>query len=1240
MAAARRSNIASSIKVMVMLPFLFLIAGVEASQRPQRHSYLVDPAASITRDDQNAAIHSDIQDVAVSAGGTLESVGNALGGDAVFVRSMPEETEDMAAGDIQRTNGHHAVKTGSNSTMMQETQRVVRAVRANFKAGFLRSSLTESPSIPLIGIALAIALGVVCLLYYGGKWSIGTYEQHKKRTTVKSQLDWHPVVGSHEDFFNCIKLVKAKKLQELGTPWPRSQDLPERCFKKPTSEDLTFAVSHGWPYQAHPDPLGLKAKVLEKLLKQAIKAHNPHGDTVGFLDYCSVSQRPFREGQAERTAQQTQNFSNALKAMPSVYRLVDVVIHLDMEWTAIPDDGELIDVNGSDLKDATLLQLGPNVQVMSHDLASVRLFDFIHSVDGVTVEGNLSVEDIEKKLQSAHESGVPSLVRLKRSPMGKQNQILTGERGWVYLERFATMVKLAMVEECEFDRVCFSNSEAVLSELKEGGRTLRNAAKEGDDELRRVLGEFAKVLDTKKFSATSTDKAKNTGGCSGEAVGEEPEKPPPKAASLPIAGAARAVGYLKSMSGGMSKTFGSRKNTSEEMPGEEADFVPSKAEPLLATGDETHTLKAPQSGDREIVYNIMQEMVQHLSDHWHAESRSQNKRQLLLAVARNDAASCAASLATGADPNFRGSRNTTYLHLASSHRALDVVQALKAGGADCLLEDDDGNCAAHVLGLFTDELTVSLFRELTQPGEILGKANEAGVRPIDRLFFWARSAGNGAPYAPAMQYLDTVFSLQPELRPQIMEIKHAHSVSYPQPQCSHQSNKFIVGPYKVKEELWRPSQLEGEPRIHIVCFISPWYFQTSRPAFAIIAEACCVQQQATIHLLEMPLLQSISESHQLMGKILGAMHLTAPVILMDHAAGSGVGALSTLHQHLSGMVLINPQGFWADEFLNSPSHKAFKKTISGAATAFRIQDTQEISNFWLTHSLVTAQKQARDEVQGVCMAALQKWESSDFEKAATWMEWISEAHSQSFPSSYESMEELPITIVLGAYAPSSIFKSANRIQRAFSQANTVFIPGGGINFELEGEDQVKMVAEELVMMMKEVLSKAESRPQRHWNALKAAARLRSSEGQHVADPENGANPFPAGLNAFGRNKRTTVGRIQDNSRLHRQHSTLKGAAGVSPKPKSAQFQELSSPHLPLGSSVTLLDAQSMLEAGHVNGPILEVSEPVDEPHSPLNNSDTSGEVTQSLRTPSLRATRGQQQARQAVIRNSPPSPQK
>ena len=50
---------------------------------------------------------------------------------------------------------------------------------------------------------------------------------------------------------------------------------------------------------------------------------------------------------------------------------------------------------------------------------------------------------------------------MKRSPFGLRNTIPSDDRGWIFLERFTTMVRCAMLPPEAFDSVVFSNSKAV-----------------------------------------------------------------------------------------------------------------------------------------------------------------------------------------------------------------------------------------------------------------------------------------------------------------------------------------------------------------------------------------------------------------------------------------------------------------------------------------------------------------------------------------------------------------------------------------------------------------------------------------------------------------------------------------------------------------------------------------------------------------------------------------------------------
>merc|ERR1711963_647763 len=67
---------------------------------------------------------------------------------------------------------------------------------------------------------------------------------------------------------------------------------------------------------------------------------------------------------------------------------------------------------------------------------------------------------------------VQEQVVVVKAPFGKRNEIPISDRGWIYLERFCSMIKIAMLDEEDTDRTVFSNSEEVLGQIKDGGKRL------------------------------------------------------------------------------------------------------------------------------------------------------------------------------------------------------------------------------------------------------------------------------------------------------------------------------------------------------------------------------------------------------------------------------------------------------------------------------------------------------------------------------------------------------------------------------------------------------------------------------------------------------------------------------------------------------------------------------------------------------------------------------------------------
>lgn len=357
----------------------------------------------------------------------------------------------------------------------------------------------------------------------GSTASVATSTMISRARNVSS-AGLHPVALACPELSSCINMIRVEALRELLAPLPRSQDIPAAHFKQPLSNDLVLAVSHGWPCQAHPDPSGTKAEQVRMLLAEAVRAHSTVGDAVCFYDFCSVTQRPFREGQADRTDEEFDRFNRALKCMPRVYLLADAVLHVEMPQQQLPEDTTVVRVDAADLEGVRLVQTGHFLQVWSHGKPKVRLFDVVRTCGG---KERPLAEDIESMRRAAKAEGRACPVDLGRSAFGIPNKTPTGDRGWVYLERFVSMVKAAMVDESDFGRVCLSNSPAVLAQIREGSMRLREAARAGEAQLMRELAVFHEELGRKHFGGGSSDKLSGAllglglGGAGGPA-GQEP----------------------------------------------------------------------------------------------------------------------------------------------------------------------------------------------------------------------------------------------------------------------------------------------------------------------------------------------------------------------------------------------------------------------------------------------------------------------------------------------------------------------------------------------------------------------------------------------------------------------------------------------------------------------------------------------------------------------------------------------
>lgn len=323
----------------------------------------------------------------------------------------------------------------------------------------------------------------------------------------------HPVAQAGEDLFAKIGFVRSAVLQMLEAPWPRKQDLSSDAFRVPTADDLVIAVSHAWRYQSHPDPMGAKSVAICELAARATAMHKPKGGTLAFYDFLSVSQRPFLEGQADRTEEEQKVFGTALAAMPRVFMLADAVLHIEAQpssQTALNDEECTYHVDCCDLDDVVLAEIGPAVHVIGRRGGNqphgvrIAFLDYILDVNGMSVA---SLKDVAEARNLAHKAEAPAIAKLMRAPFGRYNKIPAGQKGWVYLERFCSMIKVAMVDESEHHHVVFSNSPSILEQIRAGGAKLREAAKAGGHQLKVVLEEFVDELKQKQFASVCADAA-------------------------------------------------------------------------------------------------------------------------------------------------------------------------------------------------------------------------------------------------------------------------------------------------------------------------------------------------------------------------------------------------------------------------------------------------------------------------------------------------------------------------------------------------------------------------------------------------------------------------------------------------------------------------------------------------------------------------------------------------------------
>ena len=102
----------------------------------------------------------------------------------------------------------------------------------------------------------------------------------------------HPLLKYDPDAAKWIKVIRAEYFDVCKPPVPRNQDLPARAFGELTGRTILAATSHAWFWQSHPDPEGVKLKLLRDDFIPRLRKRYPETNIVIFDDWHSCPQWP------------------------------------------------------------------------------------------------------------------------------------------------------------------------------------------------------------------------------------------------------------------------------------------------------------------------------------------------------------------------------------------------------------------------------------------------------------------------------------------------------------------------------------------------------------------------------------------------------------------------------------------------------------------------------------------------------------------------------------------------------------------------------------------------------------------------------------------------------------------------------------------------------------------------------------------------------------------------------------
>ena len=298
----------------------------------------------------------------------------------------------------------------------------------------------------------------------------------------------HPLEINDPVLVENVSFVTLEFLEKARYPVPKNQRLDrDEAFGELTERSVLVALSHGWFYQMHPDPQGVKIDIIVKQFGPRLRERYPETQILFFFDFLSVPQWP-------RTDEEDKVFRAAMKHMNSVYVYCDLVLFIE---TKLPIVDMVLRTAKVRVSDYEWTQFLDTVQVASIDNppSGPQQYDCIVKCGDKVIE---TVDELKTFNSTTH-----VLSYLKR-PFGRPNTIINDDRGWLFLERITIAIKAATAGAHRFDDIVVSNDEKLRTLVYTWMRMLLSAAKE-KSELRRTLEHFDGILKTKRFSFQSDE---------------------------------------------------------------------------------------------------------------------------------------------------------------------------------------------------------------------------------------------------------------------------------------------------------------------------------------------------------------------------------------------------------------------------------------------------------------------------------------------------------------------------------------------------------------------------------------------------------------------------------------------------------------------------------------------------------------------------------------------------------------